>query len=63
MASTLATISKATLLAVIASAISQFKWIHLANETPRRAQELQMLDEASRGPSGSVQLLITTRFK
>lgn len=56
----LGTISKTTLLLTIASSISQFKWLSFADNFKAKAQTLeniQIYDEASRGPWGSLILL------
>lgn len=54
--STLSTVSKATLLTVIASCISQGNWILFADR-PRRLYDFEMVADASRGPWGSLWLL------
>ncbi|KAL8719255.1 MAG: hypothetical protein Q9225_003714 [Loekoesia sp. 1 TL-2023] len=54
--STLATITKSTLLLAVASALGQFKWLWMSSR-PRRLQDLQVFDEASRGPLGAAKLL------
>lgn len=54
--STLATVSKSSLLLAVASAIGQFKWLWIsAKYHPLR--DLQIFDEASRGPLGAFKLL------
>ena len=55
--SVLATISKSALIFVVAACISQLKWPWY--RVQRRLNDLQLLDDASRGPLGSVQLLTT----
>ncbi|KAK4446695.1 hypothetical protein QBC34DRAFT_440696 [Podospora aff. communis PSN243] len=54
------TISKSALLLPISECISQSKWFRFS-KTPRPLIELQDIDEASRGPLGSAQLLISPR--
>ena len=58
--STLATISKSSLLLAVASAIGQFKWLWMFSKQ-RRLQDLQVFDEASRGPLGASKLLISSK--
>ena len=50
------TIAKAALLLPVAACISQLKWHYFA-EKPHALTELQVFDEASRGPLGALQLL------
>lgn len=54
--STLATVSKSSLLLAVASAFGQFKWLWMSSKQ-RRLQDLQVFDEASRGPLGAFKLL------
>ena len=58
--STLATVSKSSLLFAIASAFGQFKWLWMSSKQ-RRLQDLQDFDEASRGPLGASKLLISRK--
>ena len=58
--STLATVSKSSLLLTVASALGQFKWLWVSSKH-RRLQDLQVFDEASRGPWGASRLLISKR--
>lgn len=58
--STLATVSKSSLLLTVASALGQFKWLWVSSKQ-RRLQDLQVFDEASRGPWGASRLLISKR--
>lgn len=58
----LSTLSRTALIVPVASCISQLKWIHLAS-SPRRLREFQVLDEASRGPWGSLNLIWSLHFK
>jgi hypothetical protein len=53
---TFSTIAKATIMIVVASCLSQLKWIWLANG-PRRLIDLQEFDDASRGALGSINIL------
>ncbi len=57
---TLATVSKSSLLLVMASAIGQFKWLWMSSKQ-RRLQDLQVFDEATRGPLGASKLLASRR--
>ena len=59
--STLATVSKSSLLLVVASALGQFKWLWVISKQ-RRLQDLQDFDEASRGPLGAAKLLASKKF-
>ena len=56
LVSTLATIIKSTLLLAVASALGQYKWLWISSRQ-RRLQDLQVFDEASRGPLGATKLL------
>jgi hypothetical protein len=53
MIAVLTTIGKAAMLVPIASAISQLKWLHYRHEA-RPLNHLQIYDDASRGPWGSL---------
>lgn len=57
--SLLATISKAAMLVSVTSCISQLKWRWFRR--PRKLVYFNVIDEASRGPWGSVELLWKTR--
>jgi hypothetical protein len=61
IASLLGTAVKTTLLLVVSSALSQLKWLWFY-EKERRLQDLQVYDEASRGPWGAMVLLRTSKF-
>jgi hypothetical protein len=52
----LSTLSRTALLVPVASCISQLKWIRLCR-TPCSLREVQVFDDASHGPLGSIQLL------
>ena len=54
--STLATVSKSSLLLAVASAIGQFKWLWISAKY-HSLRDLQILDEASRGLLGASKLL------
>lgn len=58
--STLATVSKSSLLLAVTSAIGQFKWLWMSSKQ-RRLQDLQVFDEASRGPLGAAKLLLSRK--
>ncbi|KAF2024342.1 hypothetical protein EK21DRAFT_29195, partial [Setomelanomma holmii] len=49
--STLATVSKASLMLAVAACISQLKWLYF-ERSPRSLGQLQIFDDASRGPLG-----------
>ncbi|KAI0120735.1 hypothetical protein BJ170DRAFT_715435 [Xylariales sp. AK1849] len=57
--SVLTTISKSALLVSVTAAIGQRKWTRL-NKGGHPLYDLELYDEASRGPSGSVSLLLST---
>lgn len=56
--STLATVAKSALLLAVASALGQLKWLWMCSKQ-RRLQDLQVFDEASRGPLGALRLLVS----
>lgn len=58
--STLATVSKSSLLLAVSSALGQFKWLWMSSQQ-RRLHNLQVFDEASRGPLGASKLLASRR--
>ena len=58
--STLATVSKSSLLLAVTSALGQVKWLWMSSKQ-RSLQDLQVFDEASRGPWGASKLLISKR--
>jgi hypothetical protein len=58
----LSTLSRTALLVPVASCISQLKWIHLVG-SPRPLREIQVFDDASRGPWGSLELIWSLNFK
>jgi hypothetical protein len=55
-----AALSKAALLIVVADCIGQLKWIRF-EERPHLLKELEVYDEATRGPWGSLKLLFATK--
>ncbi|KAM5346532.1 hypothetical protein ACJ41O_009537 [Fusarium nematophilum] len=62
LVSTLSTASKATLLTVVASCISQGNWL-LFSGKPRRLYDFEMVAEASRGPLGSLKVLVSRSLR
>lgn len=54
--SILATLSKSSLLLVVAETLGQLKWTYF-QQRPQRLYDLQIFDDASRGPLGAAQLL------
>lgn len=55
------TAARATLLATVSVCLSQEKWNHFNNRA-RRLQDLNIIDRASRGPLGSIQMLFTVSW-
>lgn len=55
------TVGKSAMMVPIASCISQLKWRHF-EQRANRLNHLQLLDEASRGPWGSLMLLADARI-
>lgn len=58
--SILSTISKSSLIFSISATLSQFKWLLFSGRT-RQLQNLQLYDDASRGPLGSSLLLLSDK--
>ncbi|KAI1406759.1 hypothetical protein F5Y13DRAFT_197181 [Hypoxylon sp. FL1857] len=58
----LGTMGKSACLLALAEIISQLKWIHF-NGGPQRLNDLQVFDDASRGPLGALQLLVLKNKK
>lgn len=58
----LSTLSRTALMVPVASCISQLKWIHLVN-TSRPLHDVQVFDDASRSPWGSLELIWTMHVK
>ncbi|BCR95402.1 DUF3176 domain-containing protein [Aspergillus luchuensis] len=61
VASTIVTVAKATLLLVVSSSLSQLKYDHPNQRTP--LYHIQVLDQASRGPWGSLEVLWRWRLQ
>ncbi|KAF1986175.1 hypothetical protein K402DRAFT_91502 [Aulographum hederae CBS 113979] len=59
--SILSTFAKTSLLVPVAEAISQSKWLHYKKSHPLK--DLQVFDDASRGPWGALQLLWEMRMR
>ncbi|KAL8785501.1 MAG: hypothetical protein Q9213_003327 [Squamulea squamosa] len=59
----LSTISKLSIVAAVSAAVSQCKWLWYRQAEPRRLQDLQLFDDASRGPWGAIQLLFSLRAR
>ncbi|KAL8675024.1 MAG: hypothetical protein Q9168_000619 [Polycauliona sp. 1 TL-2023] len=59
----LSTISKLSIVAAASAALSQCKWLWYRQAEPRRLQDLQLFDDASRGPLGALQLLFSLRAR
>lgn len=57
MISILTTISKSMMLLPVAACISQMKWLYL--KRPRRIYDFELFDKASRGPDGSLELMLS----
>ena len=58
----LSTLSRTALIVPVASCLSQLKWIHLVR-SPRPLREMQIFDDASRGPWGSLELVWRLHLK
>ena len=58
----LSTLSRTALMVPVASCISQLKWIHLVGAS-RPLREVQVFDDASRGPWGSLELIWRLHIK
>jgi hypothetical protein len=56
LVSVLSTISKAAMIAAVASCISQLKWMWFGQSRPLR--DFELFDDASRGPWGALQLIV-----
>jgi hypothetical protein len=54
-----ATVAKGTMLVAVNESISQLKWLWFRE--PRTLQDIQVFDDASRGPIGAVRLMFRTR--
>ncbi|KAL2012473.1 hypothetical protein VTN00DRAFT_5191 [Thermoascus crustaceus] len=53
----LSTITRSSLMLVVASALSQGKWLHFARQKKQKLRDLHLFDQASRGVWGSLELL------
>ena len=60
LVSVLSTVTKTAILLPIAEGISQLEWTYF-QQRPHRLADLQMFDEASRGPWGAVILMLRVR--
>ncbi|KAE9377208.1 hypothetical protein N431DRAFT_555454 [Stipitochalara longipes BDJ] len=54
-----ATIAKGTMLVAVNESISQLKWLWFRE--PRTLQDMQVFDDASRGPAGAMRLMFRTK--
>ncbi len=54
------TIAKASMLVAVGESISQLKWLWFRE--PRTLQDIQLFDDASRGPLGATMLLLKTKM-
>jgi hypothetical protein len=62
MISLLATVTKAAILSTVTAALSQFKWLWIRDGKSNKAlQDLQLFDDASRGPLGALMMLLHKR--
>jgi hypothetical protein len=53
---------KSSLLLLIAEGTGQLKWVYF-QQRPHRLLDLQIFDEASRGPLGALRLILSVRMK
>lgn len=60
--STLITVSKTSMLLAVTSSMSQLKWQHFHSNT-HPISELDLYDEASRGPWGALLLILASPFR
>lgn len=56
------TAAKSVAMMIVASSLSQRKWLHF-QERPSRLRDLDVFDEASRGPFGSLKLIWCMRSR
>ena len=56
-------ITKLAITSAIGASISQSKWLWYRQEEPRALEDLQLFEDASRGPWGAVALLISIRAR
>ena len=60
--SILSTVAKASMLLAVSASISQFKWLRFRNSGKARSlQDIQVYDNASRGPWGALEMLFYSR--
>lgn len=59
--SVLATGCKSALILVVGEAICQLKWLHFGNAERKKLSDMQEFEEASRGPLGSLTILVRHR--
>ena len=59
--SVLATGCKSALILVVGEAICQLKWLHFGNSEHKKLSDMQEFEEASRGPLGSLTILVRHR--
>lgn len=57
-----ATLSKSAMLLVISECVSQLKWVYF-EQRGQRVIDLQIFDDASRGPIGAVKLLFSIHWR
>jgi len=60
--SALSTLSKSSMLMVVGQGLGQLKWQHF-QQRPRRLIDFEVLDSASRGPMGAMQLLYRLKWR
>ncbi|KAL6721585.1 hypothetical protein ACLMJK_000689 [Lecanora helva] len=61
--SLLAVVSKLAFTTVVGASISQAKWLWFRQDEPRPLQDLQVFDDATRGPWGALALLIKLKAR
>lgn len=61
--SIIATITKTSLLVSVSACLSQLKWNQYQGPTAKPLYSIQAVDQASRGPWGSLEVLLTGIFK
>ncbi|KAL9138393.1 MAG: hypothetical protein Q9175_000376 [Cornicularia normoerica] len=58
-----ATIAKLSITSAVGASISQSKWLWYRQNEPRPLKDLQLFDDASRGPWGAVSLLVNIKAR
>ncbi|KAF6222142.1 hypothetical protein HO133_001228 [Letharia lupina] len=58
-----ATIAKLSITSAVGASISQSKWLWYRQDEPRPLKDLQLFDDASRGPWGAVSLLMNIKAR